>query len=217
MLPPSVRDAAAMEIFDLIRLQGGRVEQEPFDYMVVRDVLRPAALADVHRDFPVLDKAGLFPLSDVAGGPAFNALIEEIQRGELETILSEKFSIDLRQRPQMITVRGRCRARDGKIHTDTFDKILTVLIYLNDEWSAQGGNLRLLRGPRDIDDMIAEVPPHGGTMIAFRPSPRSWHGHKPFEGARRYVMVNWMSDADVAAREILRHRVSAAAKRIFAP
>ena len=204
-----------MTYFDLDQLRNGRVQHEPFDYMVVHDIVSPAALAAIRTDFPPIRQPGLFPLTEVSGGRAFNALIDEIQDGEFETLLAGKFGIDLSQRPQMITVRGRCRARDGKIHTDTFEKILTVLIYLNDEWSAPGGNLRLLRGSRDIDDMIAEVPPRGGTMIAFRPSPRSWHGHKPFEGERRYVMVNWMKNADVAAREIARHRISAAAKRIF--
>ena len=204
-----------MKYLDLDQLQNARVQREPFDYMVVHDIVSPAALAEIRADFPSVQQPGLFPLAEVSGGRAFNALIEEIQDGEFEARLAGKFGIDLGDRPQMITVRGRCRARDGKIHTDTFEKILTVLIYLNDEWSEPGGNLRLLRGPRDIDDMIAEVPPHGGTMIAFRPSPRSWHGHKPFEGERRYVMVNWMKNAEVAAREIVRHRLSAAAKRIF--
>ncbi|MFO0996037.1 MAG: 2OG-Fe(II) oxygenase [Alphaproteobacteria bacterium] len=204
-----------MDCFDWDRLQTGNVQHEPFDYMVVRNVVRAAALKDIRKDFPSISKPGLFPLSEVTAGPAFNSFVEEIQYGELTAMLGRKFDMDLSERPQMITVRGRCRARDGKIHTDTFEKILTVLIYLNDEWTAGGGNLRILRGPHDIDDVIAEVPPNGGTMIAFKPSPRSWHGHKPFEGERRYVMVNWMKNADVAAREILRHRVSAAAKRIF--
>ena len=30
----------------------------------------------------------------------------------------------------MFTVRGRCRRGDGKIHTDTASKILTVLLYM---------------------------------------------------------------------------------------
>lgn len=204
-----------MTLFQLGQLQESRVNHAPFDYMVAKNILTPSALSTIRDDFPPIDLPGLFPLSAVEGGPAFNALIDEIRAGELEDTLADKLGIELRERPQMITVRGRCRARDGKIHTDTFDKVLTVLLYLNDRWSEPGGNLRLLRGPRDLEDVIAEVPPHGGTMIAFRPSPASWHGHKPFEGERRYVMVNWMKNAEVAAREVARHRLSAAAKRIF--
>lgn len=204
-----------MHMLNLDQLQTASIAHAPFDYMVARHVLGADALTAIRSDFPAIDHPGLFPLSSVSGGPAFNALIEEIQGKEFEAALEDKFEINLKNRPQMITVRGRCRARDGKIHTDTFEKILTVLIYLNNEWSASGGNLRLLYGPDDIENMIAEVPPEGGTMIAFKPSPESWHGHKPYEGERRYVMVNWMADADVLTRETTRHRLSAAVKRVF--
>jgi SM-20-related protein len=61
------------------------------------------------------------------------------------------------------------------------------------------------------------VPPQSGTLIAFRRSDKSFHGHEPFVGVRRYVMINWMASSFAAKRELLRHRVSAAAKRAFAP
>lgn len=204
-----------MPLLNFDQLQATPIAHEPFDYMVVRNVLSADALAALRSDFPAISRPGLFPLSSVSGGAAFNALIEEVQGEEFQDVLEDKFNIDLSKRPQMITVRGHCRARDGKIHTDTFDKILTVLIYLNGEWPFPGGNLRLLHGPNDIEDMIAEVPPEGGTMIAFKPSPQSWHGHKPYEGERRYVMINWMADAEILAREVARHRLSATVKRVF--
>jgi hypothetical protein len=73
----------------------------------------------------------------------------------------------------------------------------------------------LPRGPNDIDDMIAEVPPEAGTLIAFRRSSRSWHGHKPFEGVHRPIMLNWMVNAATGRRELRRHMVSARFKRLF--
>ncbi len=63
-----------------------------------------------------------------------------------------------------------------------------------------------------IEDAAAEVPPTGGTLAAFRRTERSYHGHKPYVGVRRYVMFNWMADHATARREVLRHRLSAAAK-----
>jgi len=57
-------------------------------------------------------------------------------------------------------------------------------------------------------------------MIAFRRSDKSFHGHEPYEGVRRYVMINWMTSDFAAQRELFRHRVSARAKqaiRLFAP
>jgi hypothetical protein len=113
----------------------------------------------------------------------------------------------------MITVRGRCAAKDGRIHTDSSTKLITVLIYFNDQWEASGGRLRLLRSPTDLNDMIVEAPPDLGTMIAFRRSDKSFHGHEPYEGVRRYVMINWMTSDFAARRELFRHRFSAGAKQ----
>jgi hypothetical protein len=83
----------------------------------------------------------------------------------------------------MITVRGRCHRRDGKIHTDSKDKIVTGLLNLNNpDWAPASGRLRLLRSGTDLEDMLVEVPPTGGTMAVFKRSSNSWHGHHPYEG-----------------------------------
>jgi hypothetical protein len=85
---------------------------------------------------------------------------------------------------------------------------VTALIYLNDGWLDEGGRLRLLNGPDDIDDMIAEIPPLAGTLLAFRRSDNSWHGHKPFAGVRRAIMLNWMTNASAARRESARRPIA---------
>src|SRR3989304_5300202 len=51
--------------------------------------------------------------------------------------------------------------------------------------------------------------PDEGTLLAFRRSDNSFHGHKSFVGERRVIQFNWVTDAGVVARERLRHRVSA--------
>ena len=102
----------------------------------------------------------------------------------------------------MVTVRARARASDGKIHVDSTAKFVTSLLYLNRPWANAGGRLRFLHGPGDIENYIAEVPPDAGTLVAFRRTENSWHGHKPFEGERRYVMFNWMTGRAIAAWEI---------------
>ena len=88
------------------------------------------------------------------------------------------------------------------------------MIYLDDHRRAEGGRLRLLRNADDIDDVIAEAPPAPGTLVAFRRTDNPFHGHKPYEGVRRVVMLNWMVDAKAAARERRRHAISARIKRL---
>jgi SM-20-related protein len=148
-------------------------------------------------------------------GPRFGDLIEELQSDSVARAFSEKFDLDLVGRPTMITVRGRCQEKDGRIHTDSEAKLVTALLYFNDRWEAPGGRLRLLRGPDNLDDAIAEAPPESGTLVAFRRSDRSFHGHEPYTGVRRYVMINWMASTFAARRELLRHHISARAKRML--
>ena len=47
-------------------------------------------------------------------------------------------------------------------------KVVTVLIYFNENWPQEGGRLRLVRSPNNINDYAAEVMPEGGNLIAFR-------------------------------------------------
>ena len=142
-------------------------------------------------------------------------LLAELRSPAFTRLFADKYDLPLSATTLMITLRARTRPQDGEIHTDSESKLVTALIYLNEEWSADGGRLRVLRGPNDIEDMEAEVPPDAGTLITFRRSDHSWHGHKPFNGKRKAIMLNWMTDAAAAKREIRRHGFSARVKRLF--
>ncbi len=203
-----------MGVLNLDAFRKTTLIRDPFDFVVVPDFLKREAKLSIEADFPRIVQPGLFPVSELTCGPAFAALLEELRGPEFEAAVSEKFGIELSTRPLMITVRGRCQRRDGQIHTDTPWKLMTVLLYLNDRWEHEGGRLRVLRSP-NLEDMVAEVPPEWGMLVAFRPSDRSWHGHKPFEGERRYIMLNWVTDQRVVDRELARHRRSARLKRWF--
>jgi hypothetical protein len=133
---------------------------------------------------------------------------------EFRRAVEEKFSLSLDGRPTMFTVRGRCRHADGKIHTDTESKIITVLLYMNPRWINQGGRLRLLNSATNVDDVAAEIPPAVGTMLIFRRSAHSFHGHLPFEGERKVIQMNWVTEQRFVDREAKRHRWSALIKRL---
>ena len=196
-------------------LQATPLGRDPFDHLVVPGFVRAAALDDVNADFPKVDQPGSFPMSELSFGAAFAALIEELGSERLRLALQEKFDLDLAARPLMCTVRGRCRPADGRIHADSASKILTVLIYVQPAWEAEGGRLRLLRSAHDIEDYAAEISPQAGTMLAFRCTETAWHGHKPFEGERRSIQLNWVTGRAVAWREQWRHRISARTKTLF--
>jgi SM-20-related protein len=147
-------------------------------------------------------------------GPAFARLIAAIQGPEFTAAVEKKFGIKLSGRPTMVTARGVSAARDGQIHTDSRTKLVTVLIYMNNKWEAPTGRLRLLRGPDDLEDVIAEVPPEEGTLLIFKNEPNAWHGFHAFAGPRRVIQLNWVTDMGVVKREQARHKVSAFFKRL---
>jgi len=205
-----------MPVLDIAALRATPLQRDPFDYLVTPGFITPQALADINRDFPDVPGPGSYPPVRLNIRGSFAALLRELEGVEFQNAMSEKFGLDLSTYPTMFTVRGYCRKSDGKIHTDSETKIITILLYLNPPWEAEGGRLRLLRGPGDLNDMTAEVPPNGGSLLAFRRSSHSWHGHEPFEGQRRAVQMNWVRNSGVVWREEWRHRLSAAAKRLVA-
>lgn len=200
-------------MLDLDALRGAALQREPFDHFVVPRFIAADALAAIEQDFPNIAAPGSYPLAALRYGPAFDRLMQAICGREMSAAMGEKFDLPLLDRPTMVTVRGRSRPTDGKIHTDSAGKLVTVLLYINDGWDAPGGRLRLLRSAGDIEDYAVEVPPDAGTLLAFRCSENAWHGHKPFEGPRRSIQLNWVRDTAYLRKEQIRHRVSAFFKR----
>ena len=205
-----------MPTLDLAAFRSVPLNREPFEYLIVPGFVRPEALAAILADYPRIDSRGSFPVREVKGGPAFRALVRALRGPKVRDAFAEKFRLDLKGRPTMVTVRGRCGPRDGNIHTDSASKLITALIYMNPRWEEAGGQLRLLRSADDLEDVVVEVPPLEGTLVAFRRSNNSFHGHKPFTGSRRVIQLNWVVNWRTAFHELLRHQVSAWVKRLVA-
>jgi len=203
-----------LSMLDLERFRTTPLTREPFEFLVVPEFIRGEARAAIDKDYPEVGRAGSFPLREVTYGPGFAKLIEEMRSEEFRKAFEEKFNLDLTNRPDMITVRGRCTEKDGKIHTDSETKIITILVYMNSAWESSGGQLRLLRSGTNLEDVLMEVPPTEGTLLAFRRSNNSWHGHKPFSGPRRVIQFNWVTSEAVVRREQNRHRLSAWIKKL---
>ena len=202
-----------MSAIDLESFRATDLVRDPYDHLVVPGFLTAEALARLDADYPRIDRHGSYPVSELEYGASFAALLDELQGPEVTRAFEDKFDIDLSNRPTMVTARGRCHAKDGRIHTDSLDKIITVLVYVNPGWAEDGGRLRILRSPHDIGDYVSEVPPNAGTLLAFRRCDHSYHGHERFVGERRVIQLNWVCDESVVAREQSRHRASARLKK----
>ena len=187
----------------------------PFPHLTAEGLLGEQDKAELGRDFPDESKTGFFPVEQLSFGPAFKRLLEDLEQPEFSRIVGEKLSRDLVDRPKMIVVRKWSALKDGRPHTDGEDKVATALVYLNDDWSSEGGALRFLNGP-DLDGPGTDpIPARYGGFAAFARADDSWHGHKPFAGERRVVQVFWLKDDDAAARKTRRHKRTNFFKTVF--
>ncbi len=204
-------------ILDFGALHAAPIADDPFPHLVVPGFVPPAALASVVADLPDIAAGGSFPPESLRLGPQGRGLMDELAGPLLREAIAAKFDLDLDDAPTMVTLRGRSREKDGRIHCDSTAKRVTVLLYLNPasaEWASKGGSLRLLRGADDIEDYAVEVLPTDGTLLVFPNGPTTWHGHKQHVGRRYVIQLNYMT-ADAAARsELRRHRISAFLKRL---
>ncbi len=203
-----------MSLLDYDALRATELQREPYDWLIVPDFVRSEAFESIVSDYPRVPGPGSHPPSELDIHGRFAELMAEMDGPEFRNLIEAKFGLDLSDKPTMYTVRGFCRKTDGKIHTDSETKVITVLLYMNQRWDADGGRLRILRNGSDLSDYVAEVPPHGGTLLVFRRADNSWHGHEPFEGQRRAVQMNWVTSADVVNYEQRRHRISSTLKKL---
>jgi len=203
-----------MAHLNIDKLRQAKVESDPFTYAIVPGFLSPDSVARVNATYPRIDKGGSYPIESLDSAMTIKEVIAELDGPEFEGVIEEKFGVDLSGRPKMYSLRGYTRAKDGKIHTDSEDKIITVLLYLNENWTRADGRLRLLRNGHDVDDYAAEVPPDNGTLLVFKRSDASWHGHHPFEGQRRSLQMNWMTSEGSKGWHKARHMVSAGVKKL---
>jgi len=203
-----------MTYLDYEKLEQTDTQTDPYEWLICENFVNQGKLPAILEDYPDVPGPGSHPPSILNIKGKFKELMEELDQPRFREIVEKKFGVDLHDKPTMYTVRGFCRLKDGSIHRDSESKIITVLLYMNEEWDTDGGRLRILRSETDLEDKVAEVPPHGGTLLMFKRSDKSWHGHEPFEGKRRAVQMNWVTSDKVVAHEQRRHKVSSMLKRI---
>ena len=188
-----------MSLINLSAVRDAQPSRDPYDFLLASNFLKEQAIEDLQRDFPEINKPGYLTVDEVKLHGRFKQLIDELEGPELTEELSRKFGMDLHPYPRLTTIMRRSQPKYGAIHTDGPSKVMTMLVYMNDEWQQdEGGRLRVLYDGKNFEPYKLEVPPTMGTMFAFLRSDNSWHGHLPFVGERRVVQIAWVkSQADV--------------------
>ena len=184
-----------------------------FPFFTVKDVLSSKEFhSNLVSDFPSINKGGSFPLEAVILGESVQRLVEELESNKMRKILEQKFQVNLQDKPVVTTFRGYSRMKDGKIHSDSKTKIITVLIYLNDLWNQKNGRLRLLKDKDNLKNYIEEIPATMGSLVAFKVTENCWHGFEPFEGKRCSIQLNYLYE-NALSQHNFRHRLSSLFKK----
>jgi hypothetical protein len=205
-----------LSVLNVEAVRQAPLSREPYSYFLGSGALKEEAIPDLRRDFPNITKPGYLTVEEVDLKGRFKTLIEEIESEEFTEELSRKFGMDLHPYPRLTTIRKLSQAKDGRAHTDGPSKIMTLLIYMNDDWNAGGsGRLRVLYNGDSFEPYAAEVPPTMGTVFAFLRADNSWHGHEPFAGERRVVQVAWVTNEDELNRKRNRNKYQQFFKGIF--
>ena len=204
-----------MKLINSEKLSTAPVNKDFFPFFHVDNIfLDQIDSASIIKDFPDINDGGSFHVDAIPSGELIHKLIEELESEEFKRILEAKFNINLDEAKVVTTLRGFSRKKDGKIHTDSKTKILTVLLYLNLNWPENRGNLRLLKGNNTLEEYIKEIPCTFGSMVAFKVTDECWHGFKPYEGKRLSIQLNYIYPEALSSHN-LRHKLSSSLKSIF--
>jgi hypothetical protein len=202
-------------MLDLQAINKTIVKQSPYPYMVVENSLLKDSTKQLLHDFPVITHPGSIPTESVEFGPSFASLLADLNSNEFRNIIAAKFDLDLDDFPVMTTVRGVMREKDGRIHTDSTTKVITVLLYFNTDWQDDSGHLRILNDGIDIENYADEIAPSLGKMVVFKVTDNCWHGHKPVTGKRLSIQMNYLIGEGARDKHQFVHGLSAKFKNMF--
>lgn len=202
-------------ILKLDALKNAEVSSAPYPFFVVENALADNEVQAVIQDFPKIEQGGSFNIEDVEIKPNFDRFLKSLDTPEFRQILTDKFDVNVMEHPMMITLRGYSRQKDGRIHSDSKSKLLTILIYLNESWEAPNGRLRILNDDKDINNYVAEINAGPGSLVAFKVTDNGWHGYIPYEGQRQSIQINFLTSEKANAKHKFFHGLSAKVKKIF--
>ena len=200
-------------MIDFNKLQSAEVDKTYYPFFS-RDncFLDNSSSITLSEDFPDIKSGGSIPPSSINLKKSIKKLISDLESQEMKNILEKKLNVDLSNSEIVTTLRGYSRKKDGKIHTDSKSKIITLLLYLNESWEYDTGKLRMLKNEENLDDFIKEIPATLGSIVAFKVTENCFHGFLPFEGKRKSIQMNYVHKKNLKTHK-LRHFLSSLFKK----
>lgn len=189
------------------------LKMQPFPYFTIEQSMLDKELMGLVQNFPIINSGGSFNKEDLELSEHYHSLHDSLDSDFFRQALSKKFKVNVITSPIMLTYRGFSRTKDGRVHTDSKTKLLTILIYFNDGWAAESGKLRILNS-NDMSDIAEEINPTAGSMVAFKVTDNCWHGYPSFEGTRNAIQVNFLANEAASKKHKFFHKISAKLKSL---
>ena len=193
------------------------VDGKPFEHVYVREFISSGCLRRVNADFP----ESLKKFSTYGGGNINEGILRE--RGEIvgafEQFLDLMASTTLRKAFESVfrtdlsntfvrsTIRGVATKEDGRIHADDASKVVTALVYLNEDWPHESecgacGKLQLL-AKRDLrSNSTPANDAFGGNLLAFK-NPAAFGKKGGFHGFTKFSPGGCLSRDEGCERKMV--------------
>jgi hypothetical protein len=189
--------SCSLRIDDLLT---ARVYKKPFEHVYVPGFISKECLREVNRDFPEslnrissygggnIDEGALRKRNEIGG--SFEAFLDAMASATLRKAFEQVFQTDLSNTFIRSTIRGVATREDGRIHADDASKIVTALVYLNEEWVHESecgecGKLQLL-ARRDLrSNSTPANDAYGGNLLAFK-NPAAFGKNGGFHGFKKF-------------------------------
>lgn len=201
-----------MKHIDLNKIATTPLIHEPFPHLIIPNFISETSLPILVNKYPKTPSTGSYSCDNLEISPIFKEFIDEMKSDQLRSLMEQKFSLNLTDKPIYMTARGQCHPKDGKIHHDNYYKFLTLLLYMNPVWESKEGRLRLLNNRHDLNNIVTEIPPLAGTLVIFKVTHNSWHGHTSYSGPRQVLQMNYINSNARLMREVWRHRFAGIVK-----
>ncbi|MEU0400244.1 2OG-Fe(II) oxygenase [Streptomyces sp. NPDC006197] len=163
---------------DIERLDEEFPSEELFQRVVVDTPVKRFQLSSLwlHRDGEHLAAAERLT-------PSWLQLLDELTGPDLLKRLCEVSDMDLTRLPHDIGLFTHAPGELISPHHDEPEKALTVVLYFNPDWPADGGGHFEVRGSHHpTRPPVLSLPPAGGSIIAFDSS--VWHATSPVTADR---------------------------------
>ena len=184
-------------MINLSSLDDATLSVAPFEHVIVDNLFRPSDASALAETYPrehfksvcgadtekgyaydvreLIGMGARAPSHEAALSPAWRELAWDLLHPSYRASLSLLTERDLHQVPIEVNVFHYAAGAWLGPHVDLSDKIVTHVLYFNEQWNAQdGGCLKILRS-RESHDTHQRVPPIVGASAVLVRSNRSWH------------------------------------------